>query len=117
LHDAQTQLVNLELICLHASCKCIELVKLKTLKIELGSQNVVFGKSGLGYKPRKKNNVKKLSSFSIPAKTKYVSFNSSKHVHSISCFYCMKSGRTYTTCRLKNYLVPKGLTKWLPKER
>jgi len=51
-----------------------------------GSQNVVFGKSGLGYKHGKKNNVKKLSNFFVPAKTKYGSFNSYKYVHSISYF-------------------------------
>jgi len=38
------------------------------LEIVLDSQNAVFGKSCLGYKPRKNNNVKKLSSFFfIPA--------------------------------------------------
>jgi len=29
LHDAQTKLVNLELICLHATCKCVESSKKK----------------------------------------------------------------------------------------
>jgi len=28
LHDAQAQLVNLELICLHASCKCVKSSKM-----------------------------------------------------------------------------------------
>ena len=96
MHDFQTKLVNLELICLHATCKWVESSKMKkncknckvtedkikyllktlskftmgrtNLETVLESQNVVFGKSGLGYKPGKKNNVKKLSSLFVPAK-------------------------------------------------
>jgi len=37
------------------------------LETRLGSQNALFGKICLGYKPRKKNNVKKLSSFFVHA--------------------------------------------------
>jgi len=62
--------------------------------VERANLEIVFDKSGLGYKPEKKKNVKKLSSFFAPTKTKYVSFNSSKNMHSISCFYCMKSDHT-----------------------
>jgi len=144
LHEAQTKFVNLEMICLHASynvqsskmekncknCKVMEdrikyLLKnlskftmgRANLETDLGSQNYVFGKSGLGYKPGKKNNVKKLSSFFVPTKTKYVSFNNYKNIHFISCFYCMKNGHISRSCRLTNYLVTRGLAKWLPKER
>ena len=82
LHKAKTDLVSLELTCLHASIEtcenCNKLEKkveylLKTLsnftkgrenlETLLGSQNVVFNKNGLGYNPGMKNNVKKLSSF------------------------------------------------------
>jgi len=65
LHDAQTQLANLELIYLHAFCKCVESSKMKNCNLEtvLGSQKDMFGRIGLGYKVGKKNNVKKLSSF------------------------------------------------------
>ena len=82
LHKAKTELVSLELTCLHASIKtcdnCKKLEKqveylLKTLsnftkgrenlETLLGSQNVVFNKNGLGYYPEMKSNVKKLSNF------------------------------------------------------
>ena len=79
LHKAKTDLVSLELTCLHASIKTCENCKkwekqveylLKTLSnftkgrenLEslLGSQNVVFNKNGLGYTPGNVTNVKKL---------------------------------------------------------
>ena len=88
MHKAKTDSVSLELTCLHASIKtsenCKKLVKqveylLKTLSnftkgrenLEslLGSQNVVFNKNGLGYTPGNVTNVKKLSSFFVPAKS------------------------------------------------
>ena len=99
LHKAKTDLVSLELTCLHAFIKTCENCKklekqveylLKTLSnftkgrenIEtlLGSQNAVFNKNGLGYNPEIKNNVKKLSSFFVPSKTGFSSFNSSRTV-------------------------------------
>jgi len=71
LHKAKTDLVSLELTCLHASIKTCENCKklekqveylLKTLsnftkginnlEIILGSQNVVFNKNEIGYNPR-----------------------------------------------------------------
>jgi len=79
LHKAKTELVSLELTCLHASIKtcdnCKKLEKqveylLKTLsnftkgrenlETLLGSQNAVFNKNGLGYNSGMKSNVKKL---------------------------------------------------------
>ena len=136
LHKAKTDLVSLELTCLHASIKTCENCKklekqveylLKTLsnftkgrenlETLLGSQNVVFNKIGLGYNTGTKNNVKKLSSFFVPSKTSFSSFNNSNTMHTASCFYCMKSGHISRTCKARSYLVPKGLAKWLPKER
>ena len=77
-----------------------------------------FNKNGLGYNPGRKNNVKRLfSSFFVPARTGYSSFSSSKLMFVPTCFYCMKFGHTSRTCKYKNYLVPKGLVKWLPRER
>ena len=94
LHKAKTELVSLELTCLHASIKtcdnCKKLEKqveylLKTLsnftkgrenlETLLGSQNAVFNKNGLGYNPGMKNNVKKLSSFFVPSKTGFSSLS------------------------------------------
>jgi len=83
----------------------------------LGSQNAVFNKNGIGYNPGKVNNVKKLSSFFVPAKTSFSSFNSGKKAYPITCFYCKKSGHSSRTCIARKYFVPKSLAKWLPKER
>jgi len=113
LHKAKTELVNLELTCLHASIKTCEICKdlekkikylLKTLsnfingrenlETLLVSQNVVFNKNGIGYNPGRKNNVKKLSSFFVPARTSFSSFSNLKSKFVLSCFYCMKSGHT-----------------------
>jgi len=77
LHDAQTKPVNLEFICWHATSKCAASSKMKknyknfkvmednieyllktlskftmgrsNLETILGSQNALFGKSGLGF--------------------------------------------------------------------
>ena len=136
LHKAKTNLVSLELTCLHASIKTCENCKklkkqveylLKTLsnftkgrenlETLLGSQNVIFNKNGLVYNPGIKNNVKKLSSFLVPSKTGFSSLNSSNTMHTASCFYCMKFGHISRTCKVIRYLVPKGLAKWLRKER
>jgi len=136
LHKAKTNLASLELTCLHASIKTCENCKklekqveylLKTLsnftkgrdnlETFLGLQNVVFNKNGIGYNPGKKNNVKKLSSFFVPSKTSFSSFNSGKKVYPVTCFYCMKSGHTSRACIARKYIVPKSLAKWLPKER
>jgi len=94
LHKAKTDLVSLELTCLHASIKTCENCKKLEKQVEyllnilsnftkgrdnlkslLGSQNDVFNKNGIGYNPGKKNNVKMLSSFFVPAKTSFSSFN------------------------------------------
>jgi len=136
LHKAKTDLVSLELTCLHASIKTCENCKklekqveylLKTLscftkgrenlETLLGSQNAVFNKNGLGYNPRMKNNVKKLSRFFVPSKTGFSSFSCSKTMHTATCFYCMEFGHISRTCKARRYLVPQGLAKWLPKER
>ena len=82
-----------------------------------GSEIFFFNKNDLGYNPGTKNNVKKLSSLFVPSKTSFSSFNSSNTMHIASCFYCMKSGHISRTCKARRYLVPKGLAKWLPKER
>ena len=134
--EAKTGLVSLKLTCLHASIKTCENCKNLEKKVEyllktlsnftkgrenletlLGSQNVVFNKNAIGYNPGRKNNVKNLSRFFVLARTSFSSFSSLKSKFIPSCFYCMKSGHTSRTCKFKNYLVPKGLVKWLPKER
>ena len=135
LHKAKTELVSLELTCLHTliktceNCKKLEkqveyLLKIlssftkgrENLETLLGSQNAVFNKNGLGYNPGMKSNVKKLSSFFVPSKTGFSSFSWSNTMHSATCFYSMKSGHISRTCKARSYLVPEGLAKWLPKE-
>ena len=136
LHKAKTDLISLELTCLHASIKTCENCKilekqveylLKTLfnftkgrkKLEslLDSQNVVFNKNGIGYNPGNVTNVKKLSSFFVPAKSGFSAFNSGKKASHVTCFYCMKFGHTSRSCIARKHLVPKNLAKWLPKRR
>ncbi|XP_068503719.1 uncharacterized protein [Phaseolus vulgaris] len=124
LHKAKIDLVSLELTCLHASIKSCENCKKLEKQVEyllktlsnftkgrnnldslLGSQNVVFNKNGIGYNSGKVNNVKKLSSFFVPAKTSFSSFNNGKKAYFVSCFYCMKFGHTSRTCIARKYLV------------
>jgi len=89
----------------------------ENLETILGSQNVFFNENGLSYNPERKNNVKKLSSLFVPARTGFSSFSSVKLKAFPSCFYCMKSGHTSRTCKFRIYLVLKRLVTWLPKER
>jgi len=89
----------------------------ENLESLLGSQNVVFNKNGIGYNPGNVTNVKKLSSFFVPAKSGFSTFNSGRKASHVTCFYCMKSGHTSRSCIARKYLVPKNLAKWLPKER
>ena len=136
LHKAKIDLVSLELTCLHASIKTCDNCKMLEKQVEyflktlsnftkgrdnletlLGSQNVVFNKNGIGYNLGKRNNVKKLSSFFVPSKTSFSSFNNGKKVYPVTCFYCMKSRHTSRTCIARKYLVSESLAKWLPKER
>ena len=117
LHKAKTNLVSLELTCLHASIKICEKCKKLEKQVEyllknlsnftkgrdnleslIGSQNDVFNKNGIGYNPGKVNNVKKLSSFFVPTKTRFSSFNSGKKAYPITCFHCMQYGHTSRTC-------------------
>ena len=100
-HDAKIKLVSLELTCLHASIKTCENCKGLEKKVEyllkflsnftkgrenleklLRSQNVVFNKNGIGYNPRRKNNVKKLSSLAFHAKTKQKNYKEEKKTRS-----------------------------------
>jgi len=89
----------------------------ENLESLLGSKNVVFNKNGLGYIPRNATNVKKLSSFFVPAKSGFSAFNSGKKASHVTCFYCMKSGHTSRSCIARKHLVPMNLAKWLPKRR
>ncbi|XP_068466509.1 uncharacterized protein [Phaseolus vulgaris] len=62
------------------------------LETLLGSQNVVFNKNGIGYNPGKENNVKKMSSFFVPSKTSFSSFNNGKKKNSKRNQWYLDSG-------------------------
>ena len=66
----------------------------ENLESLLGSQNAFFNKNGIGYNPGNVTNVKKLSSFFVPAKSGFSAFNSGKKASHVTYFYCMKSVHT-----------------------
>jgi len=77
------------------------------LNAVLGSQNWVFDKAGIGFKPLSKKKIRKFSSF---FKT------GSQHISRFqTCFYCLHKGHTLRSCRVRLYEVPNGHMKWMPK--
>ena len=77
------------------------------LNVVLGSQNCVFDKAGIGFKPMFKKKTRKFSSF---FKT------SCQHTsHFQTCFYCLHIGHTIRSCRARLYDVPNGRMRWIPK--
>jgi len=77
------------------------------LNVVLGSQNCVFDKAGIGFKPLFKKKTRKFSSF---FKT------GSQHTSCFqTCFYCLHKGHTIRSCRARLYEVPNGRMKWIPK--
>jgi len=77
------------------------------LNVVLGSQNCVFDKAGIGYKPMFKKKTRTfISSFK----------HSSNHTSPFqTCFYCLHKGHTIRRCRVRLYDVPNGLVRWIPK--
>jgi len=77
----------------------------------LASQNCVFGKVGLGFYPQsKKNGISKPSSIvreNQPIKKMKQPV--------VTCFYSMKRGHSVRFCRIRKFLVPKGIFKWTPR--
>jgi len=77
------------------------------LDAALGSQNYVFDKAGIGYKPMFKKKTRKFSSFLK---------HSSQHTsHFQTCFYCLHKGHTIKNCRVRLSDVPCGLLRWICK--
>ena len=33
----------------------------------------------------------------------------------VTCFYCTKRGHSVRFCRIRKFLVPKGIFKWIPR--
>jgi len=77
----------------------------------LASQNCIFGKAGLGLNPQNKQD-RFLKSFSkMPEKQPIGPLKQPI----VTCFYCMKKGHFVRFCKIRKYVVPKGLMKWIPK--
>jgi len=77
----------------------------------LASQKCVFGKAGLGFNPHnKKRYVSK--PFSRFFEKQLIELSKQPVV---SCFYCMKKGHYVRFYRVRNFSVPRGVLKWVPK--
>jgi len=80
-------------------------------EIVLASQSCVFGKSRLGFNPQSKK-----SGVSKPYSNvrKFQPVEKSKQPV-VTFFYCMKRGHSVRYCKIRNFFVPKGVRKWIPK--
>jgi len=73
----------------------------------LGSQNYVFGKAGIGYKPKFQKKTRKFTSF-----IKYYN----KHTLLFqACVYYLNKGHTARNCRVRLFDVSNGYVRWIPK--
>jgi len=79
----------------------------KNLNVVLGSQNCVFDKAGIAFKPLFKKKTRKFSSFFKTSSQHTLRFQ--------TCFYCLHKGHTIRSCRVRLYEVPNGRMKWIPK--
>jgi len=77
----------------------------------LASQSCVFGKSDLGFNPQNKQD--KFSIFFSRKPVKQPIVKSKQPV--ITCFYCMKKGHSVRFYKIRNFFVPRGFMKWIPK--
>jgi len=134
LNNSNADFENFELIYQNSSCKCdssfcknCESLQKKVLYLVktvdtiakgksnhenvLASQKCVFGKSGLGFNLRSKNN-----GCSKPFSTimKNQSVKKSKQPV-VCCFYCMRKGHSVRFCKIRKFYVAKGILKWVPK--
>jgi len=77
------------------------------LNVVLGSQNCMFDKARIGYKPKFQKKIRKFSSF-----FKY----SNKHTLPFqTCFYFLQKGHSARNYRARLFDVPNGLVRWIPK--
>ena len=77
----------------------------------LASQNCVFGKAGLDFNPQNKQDKFSKSFSRNPVKQPILK---SKQLV-VTCFYCMKKGHLVGLCKIRNFSVPRGFMKWIPK--
>jgi len=73
----------------------------------LGSQNCVFDKAGIGFKPLFKKETRKFSSFFKTGNQHTSRFQ--------TCFYCLHKGHNIRSCTARLCEVPNGRMKWIPK--
>ena len=78
----------------------------------LASQKCVFGKAGLGFNPKDKQD-RFSKSFSKMLEKQLIGPSKQPIV---TCFYCMKRGHFVRFCKIKKHAFPKGLMKWIPKK-
>ena len=77
----------------------------------LTSQNCVFGKAGLGFNSQSKKNEFSKSFSKLPEKEPIEKLKQLV----VTCFYCMKRCHSIRFCDIRNYFVPKGVMRWIPK--
>jgi len=77
----------------------------------LASQNCVFGRVGLGFNPRNKQDKFSKNFSKLPLKQLIV--KSKQPV--VTCFYCMKRGHSVRFCKIRKCFVPRGFMKWISK--
>ena len=77
----------------------------------MASQSCVFGKAGLGFNPKNKQD--KFSKKSLRKSVKQPIVKSKQSV--VTCFYCMKNGHSIRFCKIRKLYVPRGFMKWIPK--
>jgi len=82
-------------------------MRTKNLNVVLGSQNCLFDKARLGYKPKLQKKTRKFSNF--------FKHNNRQTSPFQTCFYCLHKGHTIRSCRVRLFDVPNGLVRWIPK--
>jgi len=77
------------------------------LNVVLGSQNCVFDKARIGFKPMFKKKIRNFSCF-----FKLGSQHTSRFQ---TCFCCLHKDNTMKSCRARLYEVPNDHMRWIPK--
>jgi len=128
LENSKTNFENLEIVYKNSSCKCDTLVCENCENLEkkvhylvkivdnlskgqsnfenvLASQNCVFGKAGLSFNPQNKQD-RFSKSFSKMLEKQPIGPSKQPVV---TCFYYMKRGHSVRFCKIRKYVVPRGL--------
>jgi len=134
IEKSKNDFKNLEIHFKNSSCKCDTLICENCENLEkkvhyfvdtvdklskgksnfenvLASQSCVFGKAGLGLNPQNKQD--KFSKNFLRKLVKQLIVKSKEPV--VTCFYCMKKGHSIRFRKIRNFYVPRGYMKWIPK--